>query len=239
MLLSDVFEQLAYGELSHMYASAEGDTDTDETGIRPDKRRQIMAHVKMGLTELHKRFLLREGRVTVELQDNKRTYVLDTKYLRDDDHPDRYLIDKEDQPFSDNVFKIERVYDEKGEELPLNIMGDPESAHTPGFKTLVLPDGLKGDMVEVVYRADHPPLKPYLVEAAPQLVILDLPTTHMEALLMFIASRTLNPLGAGGEFHEGNMYAGKFERACALLETLNFEQGAIGSDTRFYDRGWC
>ena len=74
MKLSEIFSQLAYGELSQLgLVNATGD------GIATDKQGQLVAHVNMGLLALYKRFLLKEGSVTIRLVTGRSTYPLNTE----------------------------------------------------------------------------------------------------------------------------------------------------------------
>jgi hypothetical protein len=237
MLLSDIFEQLSYGELSQVFI---GEGGPDSEGVPKASRKKMLAHVRLGLTELHKRFLLKERTLNLSITAGKQTYVLDKAYAQSNtasSEENKYIQDAAD-PFQNDLFKVERVYDADGNELPLNILDDPESVQTPNYNTLVLPDDYTGSTLKVVYRADHPPIDPYLVTAAPQIVEVNLPATHLEPLLLYVASRVMNPVGLSGEFHEGNNYAGKFEASCRRLEQSNFRVDSQGQNTRLERNGW-
>ena len=55
MLLSDLFEQLTYGELSQLEYSG-----VDDEGFTVNDYKRVIPHINLGLAELHKRFLIRE-----------------------------------------------------------------------------------------------------------------------------------------------------------------------------------
>lgn len=239
MNLADIFEQLAYGELSQSFSS---EKELGGHGLRVDARRKVLAHVKMGLTELHKRFLLRERSLTLEMVKGKVGYILDREFATSNTEstaPNKYLIDDPDEPFANEaLFKIERVTDAAGEELTLNEVGNPDALRTPTYNKLVVPDDLKMQSLTVTYRAGHPPIDGTNVEDAPETIEIALPGTHLEALLYYVAMRHTNPLGTAGEFHEGNNYAGKFEASVARLKQLNYETDKGGTNTRFHDNGF-
>jgi hypothetical protein len=67
---------------------------------------------------------------------------------------------------------------------------------------------------------------------------VNLPVTHLEPLLYFVASRIMNPVGASGEFHEGNNYAAKYEQACQQLEMHGFSLNTQASRDQFERNGW-
>lgn len=239
MKLSEIFQALTYGELRQLnIGGAEGQ------GITKENQNEILTHVNLGLTELHKRFLLREGRVTLQLLPGVRTYTVSKKHAQSNRESwgvEKYILDSMAQPFEDDLLKIERVYDAKGQELGLNASegyGHPLNVRTVSMNTLVLPELLKGDTVDVVYRANHPQLIREDNSFDPTEIEVDLPYSHLEALLFYVASRVMNPIGAGGGFHEGNNYAAKFEAACALLDNQGLRLDVGDGNTRLQRNGW-
>lgn len=213
MKLLEVFEHLSYGEFSQLQV---GNPDGEgEFGVTPETRHRLVSHINLGLSELHKRFLLREGRTQIYVMPGLRDYTVP----------------------ADDIHKIERVY-QAGDELAVNDLGNPEAIHTTGFRTLSLPASVSGPVLDVVYRADHPVLSARDAAKEPERVEVDLPRTHLEALLYFVASRILNPMGAGGEFHEGNNYAAKFEQACRVLENGGYQISQEAEKTKFQKNGW-
>lgn len=222
MKLSEIFSQLTYGELSQLSL---GGADVGE--IDSNNYPKILSHVNMGLLALYARFPLKEGRVIVPLQVGKTTYLLDPN----------------------EVLKVERVYTATGWEMGLNDESDPFACFTPSLHTLrvsaavtagsgEIPDYLKTSSLEVVYRAKHPALT---VDAGfdPELVEVTLPYSHLEALLLYVASRVNNPIGMSNEFHAGNSYAAKFESACQQLELQNLRVDQGAQNTRLERAGWA
>lgn len=244
MTLQEIFDQLSYGELAQINLGGSGDS-----GINESNWERVLASVNLGLTELHKRFLLREARIDVLVQPGKTTYVLDKKYavsnLKSTALP-KYLNDSADAPFDNVLLKIERVYDEEGNELGLNQGGDAydllnTSCRTPSYNTLVIPAEVKSEVLTVVYRANHPIIEKTLGYFDIANVEVALPYSHLEALLFYVASRIMNPIGVSGsqgQFHEGNNYSAKFEAACALLERTNLRVDQSEWNTRLERNGW-
>lgn len=239
MKLSEIFQALTYGELRQLNIGG-----AEASGITKENQNEILTHVNLGLTELHKRFLLREGRVTLQLLPGVRTYTVSKKHAQSNLESwgvEKYILDSMDQPFEDDLLKIERVYDANGQELGLNASegyGHPLNVRTVSMNTLVLPELLEGDTVDVVYRANHPQLIREDNSFDPTEIEVDLPYSHLEALLFYVASRVMNPIGAGGGFHEGNNYAAKFEAACALLDNQGLRLDVGEGNTRLQRNGW-
>jgi hypothetical protein len=244
MTLQEIFDQLSYGELSQISMGGSGDA-----GINEANWERVLASVNLGLTELHKRFLLKEGRIDIQLEPGKNTYVLDKKYAQNNRESfgvTKYLLDSPDAVFENNVLKIERVYDDLGNELGLNQGGDSydlllTSCRTPSYNTLVLPVDLKSEKVTVVYRENHPIILKEQGYFALDEVEVTLPYSHLEALLLYVASRIMNPIGVSGsqgQFHEGNNYAAKFEAACSRLEQTNLRIDQSERNSRLERNGW-
>jgi hypothetical protein len=235
MNLQDVFDQLSYGELSQLFVG------TGNAGEIPvDRRKKIAASVSLGLTELYKRFLLKEKRVKVAYDKTRSTYVLHSDYAETNTRsvaPVKYIMDT-DSPFTDDVLQIERVYLDNGTELRLNSLDAEDSVRLTATNMFLAPSTLETEYLEVVYRANHPALNPIYVEALPSNVEIELPITHLEPLLLYVASRVHTPVGMNNEFHDGNNYAAKFEVACQRLDQLNMRVDTVGHNTRFEDNGW-
>ena len=238
MKLSEVFSQLAYGELSQL-----GVVNDNGDGILPAKYGQITAHVNLGLAALYKRFLLKEGRVTLSLVAGRSTYPLNT------DEDTDFIEDADSPEFTNDVFKVERVYTSTGLELSLNDEADPYSCFTPSMAVLRvpyaivnkeqdLPSYLLTDTVSVVYRANHPKIVFSGASFNPASVTVELPMTHLEPLLLYVASRVNNPIGMTNEFHAGNSYAAKYEKACQELEVHNLRIDQGKQNTRLVSNGW-
>lgn len=231
MYLSEIFSQLTYGELSQLALSNPEDGTIPET-----KRRQVASHIDLALKDLHKRFTLKEGRLPLYLIQGQTLYQLQPQ---------------EGEPV---LNKVERVRVPEGCPLPLNEGGEPFSCFTPAYNRLRLPRalvdvGLQGpgfpaelkglQQLEVVYRAGPVPL-PMTAEdlAEPENLEIDLPDTHLMALLLFVASRVHNPIGMVNEFHSGNSYWAKYEAECARLIHDGLQGEATHEDDRFSAKGF-
>jgi hypothetical protein len=237
MTLQEIFDQLSHGELSQVFIG-EGGEAVD--GIRKEDRLKILSHIKLGLTKLFTRFLLREGTMVIGLVDGKQSYILDKKFAASNDKSTelvKYIQDTDD-PYTQDLLKIERVYDADGLELSLNIIDDPDSIRTTSFNSLIVPTTFEGSTLTVIYRAKHPEINEILAKAVPFKTEIEIPPTHLDALLLFIASRVHNPIGISSEFHDGNNYAAKYEQACQELEKHGYNLTTSGVNERLELNGW-
>jgi hypothetical protein len=247
MKLQEVFDQLTHGELSQLSIGG------SEAGvITPANYPRIVPHVNLGLTALYKRFPLKEGRLKLELQINRTVYPITSKYAvssRSSREVIRYIKDSFAVPFLEDIHKIEKVVASTGYEFSLNDESDEYSMFTPSATVLRvpldvadqvmdLPDELKTRMVEVVYRANHPLIIVDDGDLEPDLVDLELPYSHLEPLLLFIASRVHTPTGMTNEANLGNTYFAKYEASCQQLETVNLRVDQGSQNSRLYRNGW-
>ena len=247
MKLQEVFDQLTHGELSNLSIGG------NEAGvINPANYDRLVPHVNLGLTALYKRFPLKENRFTLELQSNRTVYPLISKYAvssTSSRETVRYIKDSLAAPFKDDIHKIEKVVASSGYEFSLNDESDEYSVFTPSATVLRvsldvvdqamdLPDDLKTTLVEVIYRANHPLIVADGKYLEPEEIELELPYSHLEPLLLFIASRVHTPTGMTNETNMGNTYFAKYEASCQQIEATNLRVDQGSQNTRLYRNGW-
>lgn len=246
MKLMEVFNQLTYGELSQISLGGAEQGEINLTNY--DK---VVAHINLGLTALYKRFPLKEGRLTVELQQGRLTYPLSTAYAVSNTaslEPVKYILDS-DTSFKGDIHKVEGVFTSIGYELGLNDQANPYAVMTPSAQVLSvpativangmdLPEYLKTSTLSVVYRANHPIIDVNAGAFDPETYEVELPYSHLEPLLLYVASRVNNPIGMTNEFHAGNSYAAKYEQACQQLEQLNLRVDQGSQYNRLESKGW-
>jgi len=242
MTLQDIFDQLSYGELSQLSIGGEAPGVISETNFA-----RVAAHVRLGLTALYTRFNLKEGRAVFRLQPGKLQYVLDSN------EDVFFLVDNTGVEFSDDILKIERVVTQSGRELAINDKANAMSCTTPSANVLRLPmdltghsgtvpDELRTSSLTVQYRANHPAITVPDTGFIPNRVPIELPDSHLYALLMFVASRVNNPVGMSGDHsasHSGNNYYMKYLEAVQTLENQNLEVDDGETNMRLRRNGWA
>lgn len=250
MTLDDIYTQLSHGELRQLFLGGQDITDPT-AGLSPEQYPKLLSSVQLGLTELHKRFFLRQGRLAVELQPGITTYRLTPEFAESNirsREPVKYIKDA-GNPFRNELFKVEQVWGVLRDtpfEIPVNQSGFMRGIHMPNLTTLVLPTDVntapwmkETSQLDVLYRADHPEINVHLANAYPAGVQIELPNTHMEALCFYIASRIHNPIGmTPGAMHEGNNYFQRFLAAVAELKNQGSELDREIGDTKFSGRGF-
>lgn len=236
MKLQEIFDQLSGGEFSQISIGGANAGVIDESNYG-----KVLGHVNLGLTALYKRFTLKEGRLVLELQEAVETYKLHSAFAVNgvgSTEPVRYIKDTVAAPFTNDIIKVERVLADSGVELPLNDSSDTTSVFTTSALVLRVPVDTDSDFLTVVYRAAHPKLRVTPGVFYPGLVEVQLPDTHLDALLLYVASRAQAPVGMGAEFNASNAYYGRYERACQELEGKGLQVDQGSQNTRLFTNGW-
>lgn len=247
MKLIEIFNQLTFGELSQINLGGVADGEINESNYRA-----IIPHINLGLTALYKRFLLKENELVLDLQDNQTSYLLSSRFAvngKRSKEAVRYIIDAPTTPFIDDILKVEKILTDTGYEMWLNNHGNAYSCHMTSALVLrvpqavvnnvmSLPSELRTEHLTVVYHANHPYLDVDAGTFDPTTMEIELPVSHTQALLYFVASRVNNPIGMTNEFNAGNNYAAKYEQECRQLETEGMEVDQGATYSRADRNGW-
>ena len=187
MTLQDIFNWLKYGELAHLglYDSVTGE-------VTEDNKPKIISHIILGLRDLHTKFPLKERELAIQQYDHISMYLLKKEFAVTNTDPTpngdpKYIIDSEDNPFTGDILRIDQVFDELGTEMPINEPASLYSVFTPAYNILQIPRAVGENAAFVTYRADH--TKIALDTPDLDLVEIEIPDTHTQALLFFVASR--------------------------------------------------
>jgi len=247
MNLKEVFDQLTFGELAHL-----GVGGLEAGGVDPKNYDRLVAHVNLALSTLYRRFHLKEGRIALELVAGRYNYPLKSIFAVSSlgsAEAVRFIKDTLTEPFLDDIYKVARVCGDTGYEFPLNDVESGWSVFTPTAavlkvpalvvdQSLDVPEAIRTTGLEVVYRANHPKLEAEGKYLDPEDVELELPYSHMDALLLFVASRIHTPTGMTNEANLGNIYAARYEQECQRLEQLNLQVDQGSQPDRITAKGW-
>ena len=246
MQLQEVFDQLSSSEFSQLSLGG-----LSPGVIDAGNWSRVVDHINLALTALHTRFTLKEGRLVLGIRGDTTEYKLKSPYAVNavgSMQPNRYILDTSAQPFLDDIAKVESVLTAEGIELGLNNLADVYSVATPSALVLRIPaemavptsetpDWLKTKTLTVVYRATHPKIV-VGTSFRPSQVEVQLPDSHLEALLYYVASRAHSPVGMSNEFHMGNSYYAKYEAVCQNLEARGMQVDQGAQNQRLVQNGW-
>ena len=246
MLLSDLFDQLTYGELSSINYGG-----VDNEGIVAADFKRVIPHINLGLTELYKRFPLLLQEVIVRQYDQIQTYILHSDFAvtnTESTEPIKYIHDSIYQPFTDNILQIDRIFNEIGEEL-FNNESDPYliyssqkqtsnrywSVSTPAFNTIQVPYPEKENAMSVIYKAGHERIPTSGID--PTKVEVKIPPNLEEALLLYIAARAYTGMG-GENVQVGMAYTQRFEQSVMKIKELGLSNQDVTVNQRLEVNGW-
>lgn len=250
MKLREVLNTLASGELSNL-------SFVDETTgtIKTEAIGKLISSINMGMTDLHTRFLLKLGSITVNLQKGQTIYPLKPEYqvgqrtLRGTTQ----FISADGTRLDNDLLKIQQVFaiydnDRSGfnrdpVELGLNDHDARHGVFTTSYNTLNVPLHLQEEdkvkALRVVYRQNADPICQCDNDYDPDCIEVELDYSHLWALCLFVASRVHNPSGFGtGGVHEGNNYWSKYLAECARLDEANMRLDYVADNTKRLQKGF-
>ena len=228
MVVSDILDQLKYGELHHLKI---GDLASE------DERKVVIGAINLGLIELHKRFYLISKQLVLNTQEDVYEYLLSRVLAASnnlDPYPHNYLDSSFNQIYNNDLLKVERIFNDDNEELPLNDDNEESSFFTPQYNIIRVP-------------LDYPP-KTAIVEyrAAPEKISSDedcegreipLPPALIEPLLLFVGFRVSRILNTDQGQETGN-YFQLFENSCQRITDMGYQIVFRHTNDKLDQRGW-
>ena len=231
MLLNELYNMLAYGELSNHHMASAGDGTLLEA-----KRPQIVHFANEALTRLYTKFVLKEKSCIVELQEGNTLYRLLPEYSTigfDNSLADApYIRDTVNDPFLDDVLKVLAVYTNYGGQRPLNDLNNCWSVNTPTFKTLQVNMVRANEILAVTYQAKH-----VILDGTNQEI--ELPSSLHGALTAFIAYKVYFNMNTPESQTVSQGHLAMFNSICAdTTEADALNLSISGVNTRFNLGGW-
>jgi hypothetical protein len=183
---------------------------------------------------------MRTRDVFIVMKEGIGEYHLHSKHAlsNTDSSASKYLIDTPTNPFKDDALKIIGVYSEIGQEIPINDKTKVHSVFTPSQLSLQIPWMVAGDVVNVVYRANHEKL-PIDTFTDIDEVEINLAPQYLEPLLFYIAYRYFNGIAGQASTPIGNGYLQRYIMKCAELEVFGLTNQDQESSTDLYLNNWA
>lgn len=236
MLLSEIFEYLTFGELSHIKIGG-----ADVGAIAEIDYPKIITNINLAMIELHKRFNLKMKEIPLQLYDQITLYYLTSDYTESSGtQPIKYITDATlVDPFDNDILMITNVYDELGNDLPLNDLDTDFSVFTPTPTTLQVPDANDNLALAIIYRAQPDKINYVGMDAAAAAVYeVALPPQLLDCLTAFVAWKIFAPLNVGDRAAEATAYYQKFEAAVALVRFEGLLNEDMTTNNKFGANGW-
>lgn len=218
MLLSDVFEQLSYGELSQLAIGGAADG-----GIQQENYPSILAHVNFASTELHKRFKLQEQEEEITLVSGTNEYDIT-------------------DVFTGRLLEISsvKIIDADGEDQYCTFT-DKDSDYyleRPSFNKLIVTNELISlyDSIFVTIQKDHVKLNPDNIDL--DTTQLELPLVLLDPLVNFIAARAFMSLDGDNNIQRSDKYMQLYEVACQRVEGSKILEQTSIPQSKLEANGW-
>lgn len=237
LTLQDIFNHLTSSEMNQMQFT--GDIDAPK-GISPDSYPILIDYLNLGLTALHTRLNLKEREVAVGQLDELSFYILDSKYAASNPaFPElpKYIEDTPENPFQDDLIRIERVFDEVGTELPINDDTNEASVFLPRYNMVQVPYPATGNTMFILYRANHVKVPRNITD--PSTVEIDIPDYCLEALTAFMVSKAYARSSSVEQQNSAVMFMNKFNISCDELDIRNvLHNNPNDTNTKLEMNGW-
>lgn len=230
MNVTDLYEDLSYGELSSLAMAVEG-----AGTIQEEKRPTILRYANDALVLLYTRFVLKQSDVLIEQHEHITNYHLIERFTEShgaDDEPYLYIKDLAGEPFKGNVVKILKVFDIHGTELYLNDANQTGSLFTPQDTVLQVPNPKAGKPLNVLYQAFHDKLRRDEDE-------IILPLSLHNAFRCYVAYKVFSAIGTQEATAKAQEHLGNYEAQCVLATEKDLVNTSVSeTNTRFEKRGW-
>lgn len=235
MTLLDILKDLTYGELSGL-AIGNLLPGEDENQPDPHEYEQVVSHINLALKEIYKRFFLRSVEIDVQQYDQIVTYKLHSDFAVTNvasTEPIKYILDTAEEPFQDDILKIEEIYDEEGNKYAVNDVSDEDSLYTPTFRSIQVPNPSSTRIMSVQYRACHPKITA-TIDTDPETIEVELPNSLHIALLQYVGYRAniRTNIEKSADFWQ------QFTASCDAVDRYGLEVQGEPGDWRFDDHGW-
>ncbi len=233
MKLNKLFNILTHGELASLKVGGKR-----EGGIHPKHSDEVADFVQLGLTALHTRFILKHSEVIIDQHPDVTMYKLTREYAVTNDVSQesiKYIRDSDFKPFEEDILYITDVYDEDGNNIPLNVQSNDASLYTPQYNTLQIPYPNGENSVAVVYRADHLPLN--IEEKEPSEIDVDIPSALVVPLTLYVSYLAHSAMGGPENLQISQAKQAEYELACLDIESRGILRPEE-FETEIGDSGW-
>ena len=235
MNVGDLFERLSFGEFNDHTIGMEGEGDID-----PNHQSKVISHANNALTELFSKFTHNKDYVKLRLLEGLQRYRITAANALSVDPVNGFIMDTEQEPYTDNLIKI----------LGIKVLDDPETIVNEGmglslnrrdiedttmriktlnYRTLFIEDPVPGRVIEIEYQAKHPKL----VTPADLSQEIDIHPVLETALEAHIAYQSFGSMNGEAHLAKSRILWGRYQQICERVDLEDLLQETDNSD---YDR---
>ena len=236
VILGDIFDLLANSEVLNTKLNR-----SPNGALAEAEYVKVVGNINLGLTELYKRFNLRQEELRLHiLPEVSRYFLRQDRIALPDQMDDRtYIEETEDCLEELRVIKVMQVRNENDFILPLNDNRSLLKIINISEDALHIYPVLSPQILTLVYQAFVEKIE-ICDDFNPAEYELDISDTVMDALLAFTASRLL--ISFEGESSNGVTksmnYLNQYEMACQKIEQFGLQNQINDHNMRFEKDGW-
>mgnify|MGYP001252142702 CR=1 FL=1 len=234
MLLGEFLEDLAVGELSKINFG-----DNTEEGLTEYNYKEIIKHINRGIYQIHTRFDINFAEFFLQQYSHIQFYRLTPEYAQtntESSQPIKYIEDSPENPFDREIIKITGVFNELGEELPLNDDNAENGLFTPEIDLLQITAPSDENTLSFIYR---PAPKKLLSDGDEYLSQkLDLPRIFLEALEYYILHKVVSSREYLDNANDSDKYLLMFERELARIINEDLYISDNTTNIKLTQNGW-
>lgn len=223
LTVAGLMRKLSFNELANTALGMDGAGE-----IAPASYARLIDATNNALLDLHGRFPLNQKELVIRSKTWKSKYPLRINNAMSNDlRPDdvKFIHDTCDKPFTGDLIAVMYVYNEIGEQLPVNDAEQWASVFTPEFDVLQLTHPSDDQAFFVTYQAHHNMLAyngsdPELVRAS-LAQRLNVPMALQNALRYKVAAGIFSSMSGQEYSTKSQALEGMFEAACIEVEGKN------------------
>jgi hypothetical protein len=222
MKLSDIFDQLTFGELKQV-----GMGGFEEGAIQPENYREVVNHLNLALVNLYTRFPIKEKQLILKTKEGQTKYPLLKQYAYSVDPVNYTIVDTLDAPFLEDILRIDAAFDVYGMEYFINDNHAANSLFTTSYDEVTVPWATGDELISIAYRAK--PTKIVVPAAAATLNLsqaVHIPDTLLEPVLVYIEYRVMKSRGGDAGLAQAGMAKAHYDTLCTEIEERNILRNA-------------
>jgi len=233
MFLSEVFEQLTYGELAQLSIGG-----LPSGGILPADYPRLVTNINAALIELYTVFPLKTSQLSLQLYEHIALYTLHSDYALSNSsstEPYKYIIDTETAPFKNDILLVDNVFNEVGDEYPINESKEEYSVFLPSYNQIQVPFSQDENALAIVYRASPELLITSNID--PESTWVPIPYQLMSCLIAFVLNKIHSSIGSGTTSDAG-MYFNKYKEEVNIVKNLGLSITETSFNEKLDTGGW-
>lgn len=222
MKLSEVFNQLTFGELKQI-----GMGGYEQGRVQPENYQEIVNHINLAMLNIYTRFPIKENYLQLQTIAGKYHYRLVRASATSIDPINGFIIDSGIEPFTGDILRLESVWDSEGTEVAVNDENAVKSVFTSTYDTIRIPFATGEESLGITYRAR--PSSIVVPASAVSLDLnqsLDIPDVVTEALLVYIEYRVMKSRGGEAGLAQASIAKQHYETLCLDLDKRNVLRNA-------------